>query len=326
MSRFPVAVGLVLGVLADELLGDPRRGHPVAGFGTAAAALERRIYRDDCRAGATYALACVLPVTAAAALIERRTAKHPTARAITVAAATWTVIGGRSLRRIAADLATALNRDDTEAARALIPSLCGRDPAQLDSKGLARATVESVAENTSDSVTAPLFWGAVAGLPGLLGYRAVNTLDAMVGHRSPRYARFGTAAARLDDLANLLPARLTAALTVALAGRVGGSPAQAFRAWSRDAGNHPSPNAGPCEAAAAGALGLRLGGPTSYPSHTEHRPLLGSGRAPEPQDIPRATRLSHLTQYATLAVLVTALLLRDRASSNDRATCKGRPA
>ncbi|HEX8080475.1 MAG TPA: cobalamin biosynthesis protein [Jatrophihabitans sp.] len=320
MSRFPVAVGLVLGVLADELLGDPRGGHPVAGFGAAAAALERRIYRDDRLAGATYALACVLPVTAAAALVERRAAQHPTARTVAIAAATWTVIGGRSLRRIAADLATALNRDDTEAARALIPSLCGRDPAQLDSKGLARATVESVAENTSDSVTAPLFWGAVAGLPGLLGYRAVNTLDAMVGHRSPRYARFGTAAARLDDLANLLPSRLTAALTVALAGQVGGSPARAYRAWNRDAGGHPSPNAGQCEAAAAGALGLALGGPTSYPSHTEHRPLLGAGRAPEPHDIPRATKLSHLTQYATLAVLVTALLLRDRA------TCKGRPA
>jgi adenosylcobinamide-phosphate synthase len=311
MSRLPVAAGLALGVLADELLGDPRRGHPVAGFGAAAAALERKLYGDSRRAGGQYTLACVLPVLATAALVEHRTAKHLTARTIAIAAATWTAVGGRSLRRIATDLATALDQNDTATARALIPSLCGRDPASLDEKGLARATVESVAENTSDSVTAPLFWGAVAGLPGLLGYRAINTLDAMVGHRSPRYARFGTAAARLDDLANLAPARLTAALTIALARQVGGSPAEAYRAWRSDAAAHPSPNAGQCEAAAAGVLGVTLGGPTSYQTHTELRPILGSGRVPEPADISRATRLSHLVQYATLAVLVTAIILRD---------------
>jgi adenosylcobinamide-phosphate synthase len=321
MSRFPVAAGLVLGVLADELLGDPRRGHPVAGFGAAAAKLEHKMYRDSWNAGGQYTLACVLPVLATAALVERRTAHHPTVRTIVIAAATWTVIGGRSLRRIATDLATALAQHDTEAARALIPSLCGRDPERLDSDGLARATVESVAENTSDSVTAPLFWGAVAGLPGLLGYRAVNTLDAMVGHRSPRYARFGTAAARLDDLANLVPARLTAALTVALAGQVGGSPAQAYHAWRSDAAAHPSPNAGQCEAAAAGALGVTLGGPTSYASHTELRPILGSGPAPRSSDIARATRLSHLTQYATLAVLLAVLHLQELARAR-----KGEPA
>ena len=318
MSRLPVAAGLTLGVLADELLGDPRRGHPVAGFGAAATALERRLYRDTKQAGGQYTLACVLPVLATAALAERRTATRPTARALAIAAATWTVIGGRSLRRIGSALAADLARDDIDAARALIPSLCGRGPATLDSKGLARATVESIAENTSDSVTAPLFWGAVAGLPGLLGYRAVNTLDAMVGHRSPRYARFGTAAARLDDLANLLPARLTAALTVALARQVGGTPAEAYRAWRTDAAAHPSPNAGQCEAAAAGALGVLLGGPTSYPTHTEIRPILGSGRTPEPPDIARAVRLSHLVQYATLAVLVTAILLRE-ATKGDTA-------
>jgi adenosylcobinamide-phosphate synthase len=317
MSRLPVAAGLALGVLADELLGDPRRGHPVAAFGSAAAKLERKLYRDSHAAGGQYTVACVLPVLATAALLERRTAMHPTARALTIAAATWTVIGGRSLRRIATELATALNQHDTAEARALIPSLCGRDPASLDENGLARATVESVAENTSDSIIAPLFWGAVAGLPGLLGYRAINTLDAMVGHRSPRYARFGTAAARLDDLANLIPARLTAALTVALAGQVGGSPTEAYRAWRSDAAAHPSPNAGQCEAAAAGALGLTLGGPTTYRSHTEYRPILGTGRAPQPHDIARAIKLSHLLQYAALAVLLTAMHLQELASSRN---------
>jgi adenosylcobinamide-phosphate synthase len=320
MSRRPVAVGLVLGVLADELLGDPRRGHPVAGFGTLAAALERRVYRDTRQAGARYTAACVLPVVATAALVEHRTRHRPVRRALIVAAGTWTVIGGRSLRRIATDVAAALYRQDTATARALIPSLCGRDPDRLDGAGLARATVESVAENTADSVTAPLFWGAVAGLPGLLGYRAVNTLDAMVGHRSPRYARFGTAAARLDDLANLVPSRLTAALTVLLARQVGGSPVRTLRAWWKDAAAHPSPNAGQCEAAAAGALGLTLGGETSYPSHTEHRPPLGTGRAPEPADIARATRLSHLLQYATLGVLLAGMHLQDKARKARRST------
>ena len=318
MSRLPVAAGLTLGVLADELLGDPRRGHPVAGFGAAAAALERRLYRDSRAAGGQFTLACVLPVLATGGLIERRTATRPTARALAIAAATWTVIGGRSLRRIGSALAADLARHDIDAARALVPSLCGRDPAKLDSKGLARATVESIAENTSDSVTAPLFWGAVAGLPGLLGYRAINTLDAMVGHRSPRYARFGTAAARLDDLANLIPSRLTAVLTVALARQVGGTPAEAYRAWRSDAALHPSPNAGQCEAAAAGALGVLLGGPTSYPTHIEIRPILGSGRTPELQDIARAARLSHLVQYATLAVVVAATLLREAARGRTR--------
>ncbi|HST47412.1 cobalamin biosynthesis protein [Jatrophihabitans sp.] len=318
MSRLPVAAGLVLGVLADELLGDPRRGHPVAGFGMAAAALERRLYRDTREAGQRYTAACVLPVVVGAALIEHRTRRRPIRRTLVIAAGTWTVIGGRSLRRIATDLAAALYRQDTGTARTLIPSLCGRDPESLDNAGLARATVESVAENTADSVTAPLFWGAVAGLPGLLGYRAVNTLDAMVGHRSPRYARFGTAAARLDDLANLIPSRLTAALTVALARQVGGSPVRTLRTWWSDAAAHPSPNAGQCEAAAAGALGLTLGGETSYPSHTEHRPLLGTGRTPEPADIGRATRLSHLLQYATLGVLLAGMHLVHKAREATR--------
>ncbi len=164
---------------------------------------------------------------------------------------------------------------------------CPRWPAAtrraLDEAGLARATVESVAENTSDAAVAPLFWGAVAGLPGLLGYRAVNTLDAMVGHRSPRYARFGEASARLDDVANWIPARLTAALTVACAPLAGGSASGALRTWWRDGAAHPSPNSGRCEAALAGALGLRLGGRNVYgsagrgPAVPGRRPSAGAG-------------------------------------------------
>jgi adenosylcobinamide-phosphate synthase len=170
---------------------------------------------------------------------------------------------------------------------------------------LVRATVESVAENTSDAAVAPLFWGAVAGLPGLIGYRAVNTLDAMVGYRSPRYARFGWAAARLDDVVNWVPARATAVLTVLVAPLAGGSPAGAWHAWRRDGAAHPSPNAGRCEAALAGALGLRLGGRNVYGARIEERPTLGDGEPPVRGDIRRAVRLSRAvwTAAATSAAL-----------------------
>ena len=185
--------------------------------------------------------------------------------------------------------------------------------------------IESVAENTSDAVVAPLLWGAVAGLPGLAAYRAVNTLDAMVGYRSPRYLRFGWASARLDDAANWIPARVTAALTVACASRSAplaplpgtsaqsppaeghpgaGPAAAALRAVLRDGARHPSPNAGRCEAAFAGALGLRLGGTNVYGGVTEARPGLGEGRAPEPDDIRRAIRLSRAVTVAATALAV----------------------
>jgi adenosylcobinamide-phosphate synthase len=216
------------------------------------------------------------------------------ARAVLVAAATWTVLGGRSLRTQATALAASLEHGDISSARRRLPSLAGRDPSTLDEKELARAAVESVAENTSDAVVGPLFWGAVAGLPGLVGYRAVNTLDAMVGHRSPRYSRFGTVAARTDDAANLVPSRLTAALFVVGAPLVGGRRRHAAWTWMRDGHRHPSPNAGQCEAAMAGALDVRLGGRNVYSGRIEDRPHLGDGPRPEPADVHRAVRLSRV--------------------------------
>lgn len=289
------ALGLLLGVLADAALGDPARGHPVAGFGSVAARWERLWYADSRAAGAGHTATLVGAVVLLGVAVERLA---PGAKVLTTAVATWTVLGGTSLTRHGAALADELLADDLAAARARLPSLCGRDPALLDAAGAARAGTESMAENTSDAVVAPLFWGAVAGVPGLLGYRAVNTLDAMVGHRSPRYRHFGWAAARLDDLANLVPARVTAGLTVALAPLVGGSPAAAWRAWRRDAAAHPSPNAGPVEASAAGALGVTLGGRTVYPYRVEERPRLGSGPAPTPDDLRRAVRLARLVGLA----------------------------
>ncbi|WP_456875419.1 cobalamin biosynthesis protein [Geodermatophilus sp. SYSU D00710] len=304
------ALGLALGAGADLLLADPARRHPVAGFGSLAAALERRLWRESRAAGAGHAAVLVAAAAGLGTAVDRATRDRPAARTAAVALATWTVLGGTSLGRAAGAVAGALEAGDLPAARALLPTLAGRDPSALDAGELARATVESVAENTSDAAVAPLVWGALAGLPGLLGYRAVNTLDAMVGHRSPRYALFGWAAARADDVANWLPARLTAALTVAVAPLAGGSPRGALRVWRRDGAAHPSPNAGRCEAAAAGALGLRLGGRNVYGSRVEDRPVLGDGRAPDSDDVARAVRLSRAVWLAAAALAAAGRLLR----------------
>uniref|UniRef100_UPI003899A998 CobD/CbiB family cobalamin biosynthesis protein n=1 Tax=Mycobacterium sp. HUMS_1102779 TaxID=3383487 RepID=UPI003899A998 len=204
------------------------------------------------------------------------------------------------------DMSRLLERGDIDAARRLLPSLCGRDPAALDRAGLTRAALESVAENTSDAAVAPLLWAAAGGMPAVLVYRGINTLDSMIGYRSPRYARFGWAAARLDDAANYGAARATAALVVACAPLVGGSPAGAVRAWRRDAAAHPSPNAGVVEAAFAGALGVRLGGPTRYRHELELRPTLGDGRTPGVADLRRAVALSAVVQ-AVAALLAAGL-------------------
>lgn len=285
------ALGLLLGVVADALFGDPHRGHPVAGFGSLAAALERRVWADSRTRGAAYAGACVGGAVAVGAVCERVVPRGP-GRVLVVAACTWAVLGGRSLTREGLAMAALLEAGDLTAARGRLSHLAGRDAAGLGVDDLSRASIESVAENTSDAVVAPLLWGAVAGVPGLLGYRAVNTLDAMVGHRSDRYERFGWAAARLDDVANLVPARAAAALAAVLAPCVAGRTANALRVWRRDAGQHPSPNAGPVESAFAGALGVRLGGANAYGGRLEQRGVLGDGPAAGVGDLSRAVRLA----------------------------------
>ncbi|WP_229054474.1 cobalamin biosynthesis protein [Aeromicrobium sp. Leaf350] len=296
------AVGLVLGVAADRLLGDPARWHPVAGFGRAAGALEGRLYADDRRRGVAFTSAAVGAVAVAGAVAERRTAGRPVQHALTIAVATWAVVGGRSLGREASAVGEHVLAGDLPAARLRVRSLVGRDPSELDADQLARAVVESVAENTSDAVVAPLWWGAVAGVPGLVGYRAVNTLDAMVGHRSARYLRFGWASARLDDLANLVPARLAALLAAACAPVVDGRPREALRAWRDDAPGHPSPNAGAVEASFAGALGVQLGGVNHYEGVVDDRVRMGSGPPPAARDIPRSVTLARAVGRGALAV------------------------
>ncbi|ORW94830.1 cobalamin biosynthesis protein [Mycobacterium szulgai] len=297
-TRRARTIGVLAGFLADLVVGDPKRCHPVAWFGQGAAKLERLTYRDSRLAGLVHVSLLVGGVGVLGAALER--GRWPAA---TVTAATWVSLGGTSLARTGWEMAELLQCRDIEAAKGLLPSLCGRDPAWLDEAGLTRAALESVAENTSDAQVVPLLWAATAGAPAVLGYRAVNTLDAMIGYRSPRYLRFGWAAARLDDLANYLGARATAALTVLCAPAVGGSPAGAVRAWRRDAARHPSPNAGVVEATFAGALGVRLGGPTRYHHELQIRPSLGDGRVPSVSDLRRAVMLSRLVQLAAAALL-----------------------
>lgn len=298
------AVGLVAGFAADRAFGDPRRAHPVAGFGRVAQLVEKQLYADSRSRGVLFAAAMVGSVAVAGVLVERATVRRPVAHALAVGFATWAVLGARSLRIEALAVGALVESGDIEGAREQVTHLVGRDPSELDGPELARATVESVAENSSDAVVAPLLAGAIAGIPGLLAYRAANTLDAMVGHHSPRYENFGWASARLDDVANLVPARLSALLAAACAPVVRGHPADALRAWSRDAAGHPSPNAGPVEAAFAGSLDITLGGRNVYGSRVEHRPEMGTGGSVAVGDIARSVRLADAVAIGALAVAV----------------------
>jgi adenosylcobinamide-phosphate synthase len=312
------AIGLALGFAADRAFGDPARHHPVAGFGRVAGAVERTVWADDRARGVAYTAALVGGTGAAGLLVDRASRHHPLARTVLTAASTWAVLGGRSLGREARHVHAHLVRDDLPAARQQLTHLVGRDPSQLDAGEISRATVESVAENTSDAVVAPLLAGAVGGIGGLVAYRAANTLDAMVGHRSDRHRRFGWASARLDDVLNLAPARLSALLAAALAPLVGGSPAAALRAWTRDAHRHPSPNAGPVEASFAGALDVQLGGTNVYGARVEHRPTLGDGRPAAPDDIARAVRLADAVAVGAAVVSITVAAASPRAASSRR--------
>jgi adenosylcobinamide-phosphate synthase len=297
---------LVGGYAADAVFGDPRRFHPVAGFGRIALAAERVAYAPSRTRGALYASALVASAALVAELSARAAQRTRLGRAGVLVMVTWAALGGRSLAGEARRLARRLEAGDLDGAREVLPSLCGRDPAGLDAQGLSRAAVESVAENTADAVVGALLWGAVAGPAGVAAYRAANTLDAMVGHRSERYASFGWAAARLDDVLSWPGARLGALLAALLAPLVGGSPAQTLRVTRRDGAAHPSPNAGLIEAAFAGALGLALGGPLTYDGRIEVRPSLGDGRSPEADDVERAIRLGTAVGVASALLAASA--------------------
>jgi adenosylcobinamide-phosphate synthase len=274
----PRPLAAALGILIDRHVEEPLDSvHPVALFGRVMNRVERSLYAERRSAGVAHAALGVGIGISAGALFRSTTL------------ATQLAVAGRALGRTANRIGSALEAEDLEAARSLLPSLVGRDPTCLDAGEIARAVVESVAENTVDAVVAPALWGAVAGAPGAMGYRAVNTMDSMVGHHSSRYEEYGWASARLDDAVAWVPARLTAVL-VALVRPV--QTGDILRAVRTQAAAHPSPNAGVAEAAFAGALGIRLGGLNRYGDRCELRPTLGTGRVPEPVDIARAVRLS----------------------------------
>lgn len=303
-TSWVAGAGLALGFAADHRWGDPRRFHPVAGFGSVAHRVERRLYADRRAVGAVHVGLLVGGTVTAGAALQLLTRRSPVATTLATAAATWAVLGGRSLQREAEAVSTQLGAGDLVAARHQVTHLVGRDTRALDEDEVARACVESLAENTCDAVVAPLLWGAVAGIPGLLGYRAVNTLDAMIGHRSVRYSRFGWAAARLDDVVNWVPARVSGLLAAATAPLVGGTASQALTAVKSDAHRHPSPNAGVVEASFAGALGVRLGGTNVYAGTVEDRGTLGSGRPVRAGDIARTSRLAGAVGLGALGLAV----------------------
>ena len=302
MSRFGRrSLAVAAGLLLDRVFGEPPAAvHPVADFGRVMLHLERTSWADRRGAGVRYT-AIGIALGAGAGALGRSTAG---AVALTSA--------GRELRRVAAGIGDQLIAGDLEAARAALPSLVGRDPSELDASGGAAAVIESLAENTVDAVVASAFWGLVAGAPGAGAYRAINTMDAMVGHHSARHERFGWAAARTDDVANLLPARLFALLVAA---QVPGRAAEVWRIVRRDAGAHPSPNAGVAEAAVAAALGRQLGGPLRYGERLEERPRLGDGPRPGATDVVRARELVDRVEWSLIGLLVAVAVvdhLRDR--------------
>jgi adenosylcobinamide-phosphate synthase len=260
-------------------------------FGLVMTSVERRLLRDRKGPGLLHASAGLALGLAAGAVVR------------STALATTSAVAGRALGQAALDVGRALEDGDLERARALMPALVGRDPSRLGEGEMARAAVESVAENTVDAVVAPALWAAWAGAPGALGYRAVNTLDSMVGHRSPRYANYGWASARLDDLVAWVPARVTAALVALVRPRAASAIWHAVRT---QAPAHPSPNAGVAEAAYAAALGVRLGGTNRYGQRTEERAPLGHGRPPEVRDIDAAVRLTRDVSAALAGSFVVA--------------------
>lgn len=275
----------VAGVALDAALGEPKRWHPLVGFGTLANRLEQRFnpsgggWRSH---GVSAWCLAVLPLTLLTVLLVQL----PWIGWLVQIIALYAALGLRSLDRHAQPVAQALRLGDLPLARQRVGYMVSRRTEELDATGVARAGTESVLENGSDAVFAALFWFLVAGAPGVVLYRLSNTLDAMWGYRNDRFERFGWAAAKIDDLLNYVPARLVA-LTYALLGRT----ATAMRCWQRQAPQWDSPNAGPVMAAGAGALGVSLGGAAVYHGELHQRPELGEGPPPQARDIERAMNL-----------------------------------
>jgi adenosylcobinamide-phosphate synthase len=309
-----------LALLIEALVGYPDRlvgaiGHPVTWMGWLLDRLDGSLNHASASnarrhmSGAAAVFILVAVFAAMAYVAERDLLLLPLG-IVWAALAASTLIAQRSLYLHVARVAAALERDGLAAGRAAVALIVGRDPAALDEAGVARAAIESLAENFSDGIVAPVFWMALLGLPGGAGYKAINTADSMIGHRTPRHEAFGFAAARLDDLVNLPASRLSAALVVAAAA-LSGQAADAWRAVVRDARHHRSPNAGFPEAAFAGALGLALAGPRVYGGIELEDAVMGNGRrAATAADIRAALALYRRADALLIALVgIVALLI-----------------
>jgi adenosylcobinamide-phosphate synthase len=293
-------------------------GHPVTWIGALIDKLDDALNRDDLSAVARrglgiVALITVVAISAAIAWLIERTLAGSWLGAIILAFLASTLIASRSLYEHIRDVAHALDTQGLEAGRRAVGRVVGRNPQTLDEHGVARASIESLAENASDGIAAPVFWFVVLGLPGLAAYKAINTADSMIGHRTPRHEAFGWAAARLDDLVNLPASRLTGLFFSAAAWIVPGASARnAWRAMFRDASRHRSPNAGWPESAMAGALGLKLNGPKVYGETRVEDAYMGDGRRDATAaDIYRALRVASTAWGLMIAIiLITALSVR----------------
>ncbi|MBR1289805.1 cobalamin biosynthesis protein CobD [Bradyrhizobium ottawaense] len=301
---------MVVAMAVDALLGWPswlfaRIGHPVTWLGRLIGAIDRGWNRGSDppalrRAAGVAGSLLVIAFSVAIGCALQALLSSSWIQIVLVGILAWPLVALRSLHDHVAAVANPLLAGDIAAARDAVSRIVGRDPAALDEAGIARAAIESLAENASDGIVAPVFWGALFGLPGILGYKAINTLDSMIGHRNERHEAFGWAAARIDDVANFIPARLTGFVFVLLAPRR----SEALSCMTRDARRHRSPNAGWPEAAMAGALGVRLSGPRIYHGSATDEPWLNEGaRDPRAADIAEA-----LTVYRRAMVLLAGTL------------------
>ena len=312
------AGAMAVAMVVDALVGWPDRlhariGHPVSWLGRLIAALDRRWNREADRpllrraAGVAAAL-LVIVLTVECSWIVQRMIPSGLIGIVVIGLLAWPLVAFRSLYDHVAAVRDPLRTGDVEGARQKVAMIVGRDPSKLDEAGIARAAIESLAENASDGIVAPIFWGAIFGLPGIAGYKAINTLDSMIGHRSERHKFFGWAAARIDDVANFIPARLTGLLFSAMA--ASGRRQAAMSCMWRDARRHRSINAGWPEAAMAGALGVRLCGPRFYDGELADEPWLNAAATdPAATDLTKALELYVAAMFAlTLFLVVLAIV------------------
>jgi adenosylcobinamide-phosphate synthase len=315
-----VALALVA-MLIELAVGYPQRlyraiGHPVTWMGNLVALLDHRLNRATAtpqarRIGGIAALLVLVAIVGVIAFIAEHALLRLPLGGLVAALLASTLLAQRGLHRHVTDVADALENGGVAAGRVAVARIVGRDTESLDKAGIARAAIESLAENFSDGIVAPVFWMVIGGLPGAALYKAINTADSMIGHRTARYEAFGWAAAQLDDLVNLPASRLSALLLVAAAAL--GKRASASGAWRavrRDAANHRSPNAGYPEAAMAGALGLSLAGPRSYGGVMVDDAVMGDGRREAGvTDIRRALSLYRLADAILITLLIAIILL-----------------